>query len=140
MDKKKGLDKKTAILLKDAYDLTDEKVRVWKEVLADEDTDKITQAVMWLTKNQAKTPRVAEVIDRIRAGGGCQVPGDARKERWTVDDLMNEIIKANSKKMEVIVERRERGDDIIYWESPYYIPKEAKQMQVNNLFFYRLRK
>ena len=124
-------------MLTDAYDLGADKLAVWKEMLKDEDRDVIKDAVIYMVKHQNKNPKIADLIAIIDKISEDRKKSEVRKEAWTGDDLLNEIIKANSKNMEVVVERREDGRDIIYWESPYFIPKECKRIPINNYFFYR---
>lgn len=124
-------------MLTDAYDLGADKLAVWKEMVKDDDRETIRDAVIYMIKHQAKNPKIADLISIIDKISEDKKKSEVRKEAWTGDDLLNEIIKANSKNMEVVVERREDGRDIIYWESPFFIPAGCKRLSINNYFFYR---
>ena len=131
----KGIDEKTMLMLVDAYDITADKVETWKNILSDEDTEEIKKAITWLVRNQAKTPRVADVIAKIKSEE--KPKEETRKEKWTEDELYSEILKANSKNMQVVVEKTECGHDIIYWENENYLPKGAKKTCLKGVFFFK---
>lgn len=131
----KGIDEKTMLMLVDAYDITADKIETWKNILSDEDTEEISNAITWLVRNQAKTPRVADVIAIIK--GEEKPKQETRKEKWTEDELYSEILKANSKNMQVVVEKTKFGYDIIYWENENYLPKGAKKVYLQGVFFFK---
>lgn len=130
----KGIDEKTMLMLVDAYDITADKIETWKNILSDEDTEEIRKAVAWIVRNQAKTPRVADVIAKIKSEE--KPKEETRKEKWTQDELFSEILKAEKKEMIVVLEKKENNRTLIYWQKEYFLPENAKKKQMNGKFFY----
>ena len=136
----RGIDKITFTMLMEAYDINIDKFDVWGKMLSDKDTEDIRNAVNYYIANETKPPKIANIIKLIEDKKKVEKNNnDTHQERWNEEEFLNEIIKANNKNMEVVVERREGGCDIIYWASPLFIPKEAYIVKINNFFFYRIK-
>jgi len=131
----KGIDNNTLKMLCNAYDIGAEKIEIWKTMLEELDSSLIRDAVVEFIRSSAKPPRISDIVSKIKTEQK-ETPTNTHIERFTEEELTNEIIKANSKKMEVIVEKIGNKKSIIYWSSHLFIPANAKKCYLNGKKFY----
>ena len=133
----KGIDKKTMKLLCSTYDIGAEKIESFKLMLEDENTEDIQKAVYWYIQNEAKEPRVSDLLSRIKSEKK-EADNQGHKEKITKEELINEIRKARSKGMEIVVEKFAPGKSKIYWNSPYFLPDGSEEKEIEGFRFFLL--